>query len=105
MQRIAILLAAVLAGPAAAANDPHAGHSNHAMPAKASAPAVLADGVVKKVDPSSAMVTLAHGPLPNGMGAMTMAFKVKNPTLLAKLKEGQKIRFAIDEAMNITHIE
>lgn len=99
------LLAALtfaLTSPTFAA-DPHAGHAGHGAPAASKS--ALGDGVVKKIDRTTGMLTVAHGPLPNGMGAMTMAFKVKDRTALEKLKEGQKIRFAIDEAMNITRIE
>lgn len=105
MQRLALVVATLSLLPTAAlANDPHAAHGSHGKPAQV-APSGLADGMVKKIDQTSGMLTLAHGPLPNGMGAMTMAFKVKDRALLSKVKDGQKIRFAIDEAMNITHIE
>ena len=62
------------------------------------AQAPLADGLVKKVDKVGKKVTLSHGPLPGGMPAMTMAYRVKDATWLDKMKEGQKIRFAADPA-------
>lgn len=58
----------------------------------------LTEGLVKKVDKVGKKVTLSHGPLPGGMPAMTMAYRVKDATWLDQMKEGQKIRFAADPA-------
>lgn len=58
----------------------------------------LSEGLVKKVDKVGKKVTLSHGPLPGGMPAMTMAYRVKDATWLDQMKEGQKIRFAADPA-------
>lgn len=58
----------------------------------------LAEGLVKKVDKVGKKVTLTHGPLPGGMPAMTMAYRVKDATWLDQMKEGEKIRFAADPA-------
>ena len=53
-----------------------------------------ADGVIKKLDAKAGSVTIAHGPIPNlNMPAMTMSFKTKDPAMLGKWKEGDKIRF------------
>lgn len=88
----------------AADHDMHAGHGpTHADAAQ---PA-LADGLVKKVDKTSGTVTVSHGALPNGMPAMTMAFKVQEASWLDKVKDGQKIRFAADNingAMTIVRL-
>ena len=89
----------------AADHDMHAGHG--AMHADA-AQAALTDGLVKKVDKAGGKLTVAHGALPNGMPAMTMAFKVKDASWLDKVKDGQQIRFAIDNidgAMTIVRLE
>lgn len=89
----------------AAGHDAHAGHG--AMHADA-AQAALVDGLVKKVDKSGGKLTVSHDALPNGMPAMTMAFKVKDATWLDKVKEGQKIRFLSDNingAMTIVRLE
>ena len=105
---LAPLLAALFATltvPAFAAKD-HADHA--AMHAEHGAAATLADGLVKKVDKAAGRVTLTHGPLPNGMPAMTMAFRVKDASWLDKLKEGDKIRFAAEQingVMTVTQIE
>ena len=57
----------------------------------------MTDGVVKKIDRQKGNVIISHGPLPNGMPAMTMPFRAKDPAWLDQLKEGQKIRFATEE--------
>lgn len=56
-------------------------------------PWVLA--TVKKIDKPNARVVLAHGALPNGMPAMTMAFGVTDVAMLDEMMPGQKIRFSI----------
>lgn len=94
---------AILAATPALAADNHAGHS-HAAPAAAT----LVDGTVKKVDKTAGKLTLSHGPLPNGMPAMTMAFGVKNPAWLDQLKAGDKIRFGMEDTggvLTVTRIE
>lgn len=89
----------------AADHDMHAGHG--AMHSQA-AEAALIDGLVKKVDKAGGKLTISHDALPNGMPAMTMAFKVKDATWLDKVKDGQKIRFAsenINGAMTVVRLE
>jgi Cu/Ag efflux protein CusF len=61
----------------------------------------LTDGLVKKLDKPKGNVVIAHGPLPNGMPAMAMAFRAKDPAWIDQLKEGQKIRFATEEVNGI----
>lgn len=65
----------------------------------------LNEGIVKKVDRAAGKVTLTHGPLSNGMPGMTMVFKVRDAARLDGLTEGRKIRFAIDDALTIVHLE
>ncbi|HRE16183.1 MAG TPA: copper-binding protein [Rhodocyclaceae bacterium] len=64
---------------------------------QASTNAPLTEAVVKKVDKQAGQVTLVHGPLPNGMPAMTMAFRLKDRAWADQIKEGTKIRFAADQ--------
>lgn len=101
MKALLTALTLLAATPVLAA-DPHAGHA-------APAAAALADGVIKKVDKPAGKLTISHGPLPNGMGAMTMAFGVKNAAWLDQLKAGDKIRFAVDQsasgALIVTRVE
>ena len=53
-----------------------------------------ATGVVKSVKPETGQVTLDHGPVPSlNWPAMTMAFGVKDKSLLSKLAVGKKVEF------------
>ena len=73
-------------------------HEHHvvaaATPAKSAEPS---EGEVRKVDPGAKTITLKHGPLKNlDMPAMTMAFRVADPAMLAKVKVGEKVRFVAE---------
>jgi Cu/Ag efflux protein CusF len=58
----------------------------------------LSEGTVKKIDAPSQRVMLAHGPIANiGMAPMTMMFKVKDAAMLKKLKDGDKVRFRVED--------
>ncbi len=100
---LAVLVALTPAFPLAA----HA-HAGHGAKQAEAAKLPLADGVVKKVDKAGGKLTISHDALPNGMPAMTMAFKVKDAAWIEQVKEGQKIRFAsenVDGAMTIVRLE
>ena len=92
---IALMAAGALL-PALAQTD-HSAHGKAPALAPAVASMPLSDGLVKKIDKANKKVTLSHGPLPNGMPAMTMAFRVKDNAWLDRMKEGQTIRFAAEE--------
>ncbi|MBP7393356.1 MAG: copper-binding protein [Zoogloea sp.] len=103
---IATVSASAFAASTVSAND-HAGHAK-AHAAQGEASMQMADGIVKKVDKPTGRITVSHGPLPNGMPAMTMAFRVKDAAWIDKLKEGDKIRFMAEQingAMTLVHIE
>lgn len=54
-------------------------------------------GVVKGIRPEQGKVKIAHGPIDKfGMPAMTMMFKVDDPSLLDGLEKDQQIGFDID---------
>lgn len=98
-----VISASALPALAASGHDAHGGMgamgdmgAAHAQAAPMST--ALVEGVVKKIDKTGGKVTLAHGPLTNlGMSTpMTMAFRVKDPSWLGQMKEGDKIRFAAD---------
>lgn len=58
----------------------------------------LSEGTVKKIDTPTQRVTLAHGPIANlGMPPMTMMFKVREAAMLKSLKEGDKVRFRVED--------
>jgi len=108
MKRITNTLSVLLlvAGLHAGAHAAEAmSHMQHGGAAKAAVGAVLTEGLVKKVDKAAGRITLTHGPLPNGMPGMTMAFKVKDAGRLEGLREGQKVLFATDEALTIVRLE
>ncbi|NGM88516.1 copper-binding protein [Parapusillimonas sp. SGNA-6] len=57
----------------------------------------LDDGVVKKVDRQTGMVSLEHGELKNvGMPAMTMAYKAKDAAMVEQAKAGEKVKFRLE---------
>lgn len=52
------------------------------------------EGEVRKVDKTAGKVTLKHGEIKNlEMPPMTMVFTAKDPSLLDKVKTGDKVRF------------
>lgn len=110
---IAVIVNAAALSQQAFAQMDHSMHGMHSgsMPA-AAAPmadhAIMDDATVKKVDVAKATVTLAHGALSNGMPAMTMIYRVKDPAWLEKMAAGQKIRFAskaVDGGMTLVRFE
>ncbi len=85
-----LLATATLAGPAIA-QQPAA-----ATAAAASAPAAadFASGEVRKVYPDAGQILLKHGEIKSlDMPPMSMVFKVKDKTLLDRVKVGDKVRF------------
>ncbi|HEY3179575.1 MAG TPA: copper-binding protein [Casimicrobiaceae bacterium] len=69
----------------------------------------MINGEVRKVDKDAGKITLKHDPIPNlEMPGMTMAFRVQEPSMLDKIKQGDKVRFAADKvggALTVTRIE
>ncbi len=56
-----------------------------------------ASGTVNSVDKSKRTVNISHGPIKSlDMGAMTMDFKVADPSMLSELKPGQGIHFSVE---------
>jgi len=54
--------------------------------------------LVKKIDRGAGKVTIRHGPIVNlGMPRMTMVFRVMDPAMLDRLKEGDKILFVAEK--------
>ena len=87
-----------LAGAAMAADD-MAGMKMNGGAMNAGAPnnTALTDAIVKKVDPSTGMVTLQHGELKNiGMAAMTMAYKAGDESMVKQAKAGEKVKVRVE---------
>jgi Cu/Ag efflux protein CusF len=65
-----------------------------ASPAMGQPAPALSDGEIRKVDKGAGKVTIRHGELKNlDMPPMTMVFRVRDPAMLDKLKEGDKVKF------------
>jgi Cu/Ag efflux protein CusF len=101
----AAVVAALAIGAGAQAPAPH----DHGTPTAKPAANVLYDGQVKRINKETRRVTISHGPLTEfNMPAMTMAFPVKNPAQLATLKDGDKVKFSLEQAgenLVVTRIE
>ncbi|RZI42533.1 copper-binding protein [Herbaspirillum sp. HC18] len=71
--------------------------------------ASMSEGEVRKVDKDAKKITIKHGDLKNlGMPPMTMAFQVKDPTMLEQVKAGDKISFVADKMgsqLTVTKLE
>jgi Cu(I)/Ag(I) efflux system protein CusF len=53
-------------------------------------------GVIKDINAADGVVTLAHEPIKSlNWPAMTMAFKVKDKSLMDKIKPGDKVEFTL----------
>ena len=90
-----VLAAAIVLGMPMVA---HADDAHHKKSQATASDAVLTSGEVRKVDKEAGKVTIKHGPLTNlDMPAMTMVFRVKDPAMFDKMKEGDKINFAADK--------
>lgn len=67
------------------------------------------EGEVRKIDTDANKITLKHGDIQNlDMPGMTMVFRVKDPSLLGKVKAGDKVRFTtdkVDGALTVLSIE
>jgi Cu(I)/Ag(I) efflux system protein CusF len=95
MKKLLFVTALSLAA-AAPAYAQHAGYGT-AKPA-ATAAGELADGEVRRIDKSRGTVLLKHGEIKSiNMGAMTMSFKLKDPAMADQLKEGDKVKFAVEQ--------
>jgi Cu(I)/Ag(I) efflux system periplasmic protein CusF len=75
--------------------------------AQQAAPArdAMSEGEIKKVDKAAAKLTIKHGELKNlGMPGMTMVFRVKDPAMLDKVKQGDKVRFVAEQAGGVLSV-
>ncbi len=90
------ILGAALAFPAGADDSPRHHASNEAKPV-AAAGAAWTEGEVRKIDKAAGKITIKHGPMPKlDMPPMTMAYRVKDKSMLDRLKPGDKIQFDVD---------
>lgn len=93
-----VLAAALLAATSFAAFSAHA---------QAGLPQT--EGEVRKIDKAAGKITLKHAEIKNlDMPAMSMAYAVKDPALLQKVKPGDKVNFTADKingAFTVVSIE
>ena len=107
MKRIAI--ASILALAALPALADAANHKREGA-AQSSAASPVAEGEVRKVDKDAQKITVRHGPIPDldMPKPMTMVYRVKDPTMLDKVKAGDKVKFQAENiagAFTITKID
>lgn len=71
--------------------------STPSAPQAQSAPAdSMTEGEIKKIDADAGKLTIKHGPIRNlDMPGMTMVFAVKDKSLLASVKPGDKVKFVV----------
>jgi Cu/Ag efflux protein CusF len=67
---------------------PHGAHG--------SAPTVVGEGEVVSTVPNASQIVVDHGEITGFMEAMTMGYRVDPASLLAGLKQGDRVRFTID---------
>ena len=67
------------------------------------------EGEIRRIDRDAKKLTIRHGPIQNlDMPAMTMVFQVVDPTVLDRVKPGDKVRFTADKiggAYTVTQLE
>jgi Cu/Ag efflux protein CusF len=66
-----------------------------AAPGRVLAQSTLTDGQVTKIDESGGKITIKHGPMKkfDMEDAMTMVYRVQDPTMLKAVKAGEMVRF------------
>jgi Cu/Ag efflux protein CusF len=93
---VAVVSLAAFGGARAQAGHDH-GHGTPA--AKNTAAEVVNTGEVKRINQDTRKITIAHGPLKAfDMPPMTMAFGVKDSSMLGKVKQGDKVNFVLEKA-------
>ena len=96
------------AGHAAAPASPAANSASSSSSSSSSA-ADKVDGEVRNVDKSAKKITIKHGELKKlEMPPMTMVFEVKDPAMLDKVKQGDKVTFVAEKIggqFTVTDIE
>ena len=106
-----LLLSAALATPVLAQD--HSGHAGHGSSAPAStavaSDAVMTAGEITRVDARNGKLSIRHEEIKNlDMPPMTMVFGLRNPSLAAQFKPGDKVLFHAEDnngALTITRIQ
>ena len=112
MTRITTLIAVLAAGaglalPAGADDEHHQAATTAQAPAAAKT--AWSEGEVRKIDKGAGKVTIKHGWIHDlDMPPMTMAYGVKDKSVLDTLKPGDKIKFEVEHAgkeYTVLHLE
>jgi Cu/Ag efflux protein CusF len=91
---LAVLLSAVVSQSSYAQSQ-----VNPASAQVAASPATMTDGEIRKIDKEAKKITIKHGEIKNlDMPGMTMVFQVKDPTVLEKVKVGDKVKFIAEKS-------
>jgi Cu(I)/Ag(I) efflux system periplasmic protein CusF len=97
-----LILAAISAGAAHAQMTMKPGDPPMVMDGKqemAAPKGDMTEAEVRKVDQENKKITLKHGDIKNlDMPGMTMVFQVKDPSMLDKVKTGDKVLFKAEKA-------
>jgi len=97
-----LLFALLFAPPAVYASEP-------VSPLVVAQAKSMTAGEIRKVDKEQGKLTIRHEPLTNlDMPAMTMVFRVKDPAMLDRVKEGDKVRFVaerLDGAITVVDLQ
>lgn len=94
---VTVLVTAALSMPSQAQTAAAPNGSSTTQPTASAEATSQTEGEVRKVDKDAGKITLKHGPLKNlDMPAMTMVFRVKDSSMLDRVKEGDKVRFSAD---------
>lgn len=76
----------------------YAATDSTASAAAASSADKTTDGEIRKVDKDAKKITIRHAELKHlEMPAMTMVFQVKDPSMLDKVKQGDKVTFVAEK--------
>lgn len=78
------------------------------MPRSAQQPAHMAQGTVNSIDQAAGTVSISHGPVASAnWPAMTMTFKLANPSSASGIEPGQRVdfKFTIAGGMDATVTE
>jgi Cu/Ag efflux protein CusF len=70
--------------------------NQEALQEGAASKTAVGEGEVIAATPSSGQIVLEHGEIKGFMEAMTMGYRIDPPSLLVKVKPGDKVRFTID---------
>jgi Cu/Ag efflux protein CusF len=110
----AIVAMMLLAGCGSPNNDTANNTSGGAMPGmpnmpqSAQQPAHMAQGTVNSIDQAAGTVNISHGPVASAnWPAMSMTFKLANPSAASGIEAGQRVdfRFTIAGGMDATVTE